>query len=34
MPRGQNKVAEQTYKFDSAEAANTVCKVRQLQCLI
>ena len=30
----QNKVAGQTYKFDSVETANTECNVRQLQCLV
>jgi len=30
----QNKVAGQTYKFDSAKAANAECNVRQLQCFI
>jgi len=30
----QDKVAGRTYKFDSAEAANTECNVRQLQCLV
>jgi len=30
----QNKVAGQTYKFDSAEAANIESNVRQLQCLV
>jgi len=30
----QNKVAGQTYKLDSVEAANTECNDRQLQCLV